>query len=260
MRTTRRQAWKKLVWRWGVFFIGLLTLFLSTITFWWDELFPDLHRPHLAAIILAVHWWYWAIAGLVTIIVIVVEAALKLINERENELAVEEQKNQKPEYTGNIYEVLIGSASIYYQSGEMAVSNETDSVVVLVLGVFNKRNVGHPNVGTTVKDYQMSIEVDGTVYEGRRAGGSPNTTIMVTVPPATTKYATALGRDSLGSIYYLHETKDCMPFYVKGLAVPKESTRCNISLTLIDLYGDRHPIEARWCELIKGRVTCEDFH
>src|ERR1035438_3790815 len=108
MLTTRRQAWKKLVWSRSVVVIALVTLFLSTVTFWWDELFPELGRPHLAAIVHAIHWWYWAIGGLVVILVLVVEEALKVVNESEDRLEDARKASRLPNISIVLHLMSIG--------------------------------------------------------------------------------------------------------------------------------------------------------
>lgn len=88
-RTTRGQAWKRLVWRGGVIAVVVATAFLSTATFWWDELFPEQKRPHLSAVVRWIPWWGWLVAGLLFIVVIVVEEAKKLANDLEDKLEIE---------------------------------------------------------------------------------------------------------------------------------------------------------------------------
>ena len=108
MQTTRGEAWKKLVWRRSVIAIGIATLFLSTSTYWWDELYPTLTRPRLAVFIHAIPWWYWVIAGLVVILVLVVEESLKTINRSEAEL---EEYKTKAAHRPNIA-IVIHSISV----------------------------------------------------------------------------------------------------------------------------------------------------
>jgi hypothetical protein len=88
-RTTRRQAWRKFEWRGGVIAVVLVTAFLSTATFWWDELFPEQKRPHISAVVRWIPWWGWVMTALVSIVVIVVEEARKLANDLEDKLEAE---------------------------------------------------------------------------------------------------------------------------------------------------------------------------
>jgi hypothetical protein len=160
MRTTRREAWKKLVWRRGVFLIGLVTLFLSSVTFWWDELFPDLRRPHLATIIHATHWWYLVILGLGAIVVLVVEGALSLVNGKEESLELEQLKNQQPEIKGEIIVVFAWTGKSLV--GRPILADVQFAVLVKL--------VNHRDVATTIDRYELKLKV-GEEY--RTAVGEP---------------------------------------------------------------------------------------
>jgi hypothetical protein len=139
MPTTRQQAWKKLVWRRSVIVISIATVFLSTSTFWWDEFFPSLTRPHLAVFLHAIALWYWVIGGLLLIIVLVVEEALKAINESEARLEEHTARTAMPNVSIVVHQTRI-IASLGY--------------IVTVLSV---RNTGAPSIvdrwSMTLGDY-----------------------------------------------------------------------------------------------------------
>jgi hypothetical protein len=105
MQTSRGRAWKNLVWGRGVIAVALLVLFLSTASWFWDELFPDQARPHLVTIIHWVDWRYWILAGLVAILIMVVEGAFRMVSKTEQELeAIEKAKPRiKLKEPGAIY-------------------------------------------------------------------------------------------------------------------------------------------------------------
>src|ERR1700691_5201516 len=108
MQTSRRQAWRNLVWRRGVITIALITGFLSAFTFWWDESYPELGRPHLSSVIRAIHWWYWVIGGLVVILALVVEGALKAINQGEDKVEEYKTKAHSPNISIVVHAISIG--------------------------------------------------------------------------------------------------------------------------------------------------------
>jgi len=124
--------------------IGIATLFLSTSTYWWDELYPTLTRPRLAVFIHAIPWWYWVIAGLVVILVLVVEESLKTINRSEAEL---EEYKTKAAHRPNIA-IVIHSISVARPTSD----NPTMAYILTVLSV---RNTGAPSV---VDNWKLKLE------------------------------------------------------------------------------------------------------
>jgi hypothetical protein len=142
MRTSRRLAWKKLVWRRSVITISLLTIFLSTTTFWWDELFPDLGRPHIAMIVQTIRWWYWVIGGLAAILVLVVEEALREINENEHQVEELIRKAALPNISIVLHAVSIGS-------------NPVRADTMHMLTIVSVRNTGAPSI---VENWRLGLD------------------------------------------------------------------------------------------------------
>jgi hypothetical protein len=136
MRTTRLKAWKELAWRRSVIFVGLLTLFLSTITFWWDELFPNLSRPRLTTVIHAIQWWYWAIGGLVVILVLVMEEALRVVNGLEDQVDEYRQASHSPKITITLHQMSVAKHPL-----------EPDTSFILT--ILSVRNTGAPSIVDT---------------------------------------------------------------------------------------------------------------
>lgn len=159
MRTTRLEAWKQLVGRRGVLVISSLTLVLSAATFWWDELFPNLQRPRLVAIIHAVDWRYLVIGGLGVIVVLVVEGALNLVNVKEDALQELEAATKRPKFELTHGTVITGQTTLHLANG----SNEEHTHVFIPVTVYNS---GAPS---TIRGMTITARMkDGSVVEGER--------------------------------------------------------------------------------------------
>lgn len=81
-RTTRMSLWNLLVWRRAVVLTALSVLFLSSITWLWDE-FIRTPRPRIVEWIAILHWYGFVIAGMVAMTYLVGEAAYHAIHEAE---------------------------------------------------------------------------------------------------------------------------------------------------------------------------------
>lgn len=259
---TTKQAWKRLVWRRGVIAVGLATGFLSALTFLWDEFFPDLGRPHLNVVVKTIHWWYWAILGLIVMIIMVVQEAKKAVNAKHDELETEQAKNQRPEYQGRIYDVFIGpSAYTLTPENKSILVSADDSILILNVGIMNLRSIGNHEAGTSIGGYRMTIEVDGKVYEGRKKhfpSELRHVLYLTDTIPGSPRMQLDIERDSLAHLYYLHEHREQIAFYIDGLKYePKRKQRGIVRLNIVDPFGDSHPAEPQERELIYGRVTCE---
>lgn len=142
--------------------VGVLTTILGTLTLWWDELFPTLGRPHLTTIVHLVSGWYWVIGGLAVIIVLVVEGALKAVNQSESKL---QEYVDKAAYLPNI-SIRVNSISV----GELVPGTP------YLLTVLAVTNTGAPSIldgwAMTLDGYpEQKVEkitfVDDVVWPGR---------------------------------------------------------------------------------------------
>jgi hypothetical protein len=84
-RTTRMSLWNLLVWRRAVVLTALLVLFLSSVTWLWDEVIGTA-RPRIVDLIARLHWYGFVIAGLVVMIYLLGDAAYHAIHEAEVDL------------------------------------------------------------------------------------------------------------------------------------------------------------------------------
>ena len=76
-------------------FTSLLTLFVSTAVFWWDEIIaPLLHaeRPKVVQWIIAVPWYYSVFVGMVFVVTLIGEAAFRHIKEQDDAIEALEAK------------------------------------------------------------------------------------------------------------------------------------------------------------------------
>jgi len=82
-RTTRKRLWRELLWGKTVVAISLLTAFLSSASWAWDEFVEPLRhslpRPKLIEMVRYLPWYVWLIAGLAVLTIVIGEHALKLI-------------------------------------------------------------------------------------------------------------------------------------------------------------------------------------
>jgi hypothetical protein len=142
---------------------AILTLFLSTATWLWDE-FTGAARPKLLEVVHRVPGLYWAVVGLILILVFVVEGALKWIHELEEEMddrgsdhdatkqhlrelnaeLERERDNNKPKLRLTITGV---------QTAEC--ENPKDSLFQISMSI---ENTGAPSI---VKKLSASFQVDG---------------------------------------------------------------------------------------------------
>jgi hypothetical protein len=211
-------------------------------------------------------WKVWIIGLLIITLAFVLEFTFREIRKKETDfqqqLDEEKDKNQRPDYKGTIYEVFVGPAAYFHlPNKELIVVSKEDSIVAINVGIINMRNVGHSQVGTTIHDYQMDIEIDGMIYKGRRQHIVPELqTVLLRLGPSPydARCTLNLEGDNFGAVFYLHERRGYIPFYVDGLKYePEKNQRCNISLTMIDLFGHPHTIKAQDCPLMYDYVTCE---
>jgi len=94
--TTRTALWRELLWRKPIVFIVLIVAFTSTAGWLWDELVAPFlkwiaplsrtERPRLFNLFLWLPWYGWAIAGLVVLVIVIVEHSYKLIHAAEGKL------------------------------------------------------------------------------------------------------------------------------------------------------------------------------
>jgi hypothetical protein len=92
--TTRGDFWRKLIFRRWVVLVALTTLVLSTVTFWWDELFTPYfgERPRIIQFLAHVPVWCRVLLGAVAAVFLIGETAFRAIKDKETLLKETEAK------------------------------------------------------------------------------------------------------------------------------------------------------------------------
>jgi len=183
-------------------------------------------------------WKVWIIGLLIITVVFMFEFTFRESSKRETglrqQLDEEKSKNQRPEYIGRIYEAFIGPAAYWHNAllpdKKLIVVDPDASILVLNVGIINMRDVGNPQVGTTISAYRLIVQIDDTSYIGKRQCNARELqTLLLRMGPAPSDVRIALNLegDNFGSVFYLHERRGYVPFYVDGLKCePEKNQRC----------------------------------
>ena len=257
-RTTRKALWRELLWRKPIVFLAVLILFASTADWLWDELVaPRAHveRPKLLDLLLWVPWYWWTLAGLVFLVLLIGEHSYQLIHIAEEGLSLERDKHKTPDLHGDILVVFWDFVTI----------NKTPDLSLLDIFV-RLRLVNHEDIGTTTKESRLRIELNGEQYEAM--GESPGLGKIVHDSSYRDEFTTgeADWGEEFGVVtsvtpFYPHiplqisvEQKGWIKFRIHG-EFKDPPPNCNVDVTIVDSLGGDHSIHRKHLPFSLGRFN-----
>jgi hypothetical protein len=190
-RTTRRALWRRLVLRGAVVLTALAVLFLSSLTWLWDEFIPtNTPRPKIIEYLGKLHWYGVALLGMFVLTYLIGEAAYQAIRKAETKLETALEKHDKdyriakteiarlttmPDIKGDL---LVVFWEVYRDANEMAWPKHSRYYIKL-------RLVNHNDVPCTIDRYFVRVE---DFYEGKRAEGEGRPSVIGRLSHLTYSY------------------------------------------------------------------------
>jgi hypothetical protein len=257
-RIGRKHVWQRLVWRVAVIGTALLIGFVSTVTFLWDEIFPQVERPHLINLLQQVPGPYWAIIGLAAVVLLMVEGVRLWINQLEGEIDEREKEHDETKQllTDKVQEIQSLEDEIRADKPNFQVninnimsarSTATDAIVIAVGVIKNSGGAG------AVAEFWIDLEIDGRTTSGA----------FPVVPTADDRLY--IGKSASGNDLYLLNA-DYWARSARVTPIPKFSSRdgwltaifrgvtkeeivekkANIVVTCSDVFGNKYKGERRF--------------
>jgi hypothetical protein len=197
---TRAKLWTKHILGKWVVAVSLATIFISSITFWWDEcIAPIVHmeRPHIIEWVATIPVPYRTIFCAVVIAVLAVEGAFGAIRNSESETEAKEEEVKEltsqlrvmaeelnrereksfPEFRLNVLTWITAPTPQHWESNQLY-SGQT-ALANLELELMNGRT---PSVAV---NWQCAVVIGGVRYAGQLVNWPDGLTLIDLVPPLT---------------------------------------------------------------------------
>jgi hypothetical protein len=154
-----------------------------------------------------------------------------------------------PEFAGEIREGFI-TRQEYVEEDTTKVVRENDSLVMLAVRAWNKRNMSP----ASVKDYELQLEIGGRKFLGNCKRGEKPYRVLLSGGPGMGSVVLPT-QGGLPALSYLRAEGGYLIFFVHGLKAA-QGIKAHLELGLTDVTGQRHQIISELCELDYGRLTC----
>lgn len=166
----------------------------------------------------------------------------------------EKAKHLSPIFAGEIREAHVCPVAYYKTETDgriVTVHARSDSMVLLQVIAWNLADMP----SASVKDYELRIEIDSAKYLGLRNNEIPELDKLTLRTGPFSSYSVPVD-NLLDPLKHAEHSYAFLSFYVKGWTPPLKSLKANLELTLVDLEGKPHRIEAKDFLVQVGRVWC----